>query len=67
LRSIAATCSPIFPPAPSTPAGAAIEAALFSRDEAVEDPEAAMRETVFAYFSFLQRLPLLSGYCFGKT
>ena len=34
-----------------------IEEALFSRDEAVEDPEAAMRETVFAYFSFLQRTP----------
>jgi len=34
-----------------------IEEELFSRDETVEDPEAAMRETVFAYFSFLQKTP----------
>ena len=34
-----------------------IEEALFLREEAAEDPEAAMRETVFAYFSFLQKNP----------
>lgn len=34
-----------------------IEEALFSRDAAVEDPEEAMRNTVFAYFSFLQKTP----------
>ncbi len=34
-----------------------IEEAIFLREEAAEDPEAAMRETVFAYFSFLQQNP----------
>jgi TetR/AcrR family transcriptional regulator len=34
-----------------------IELALFSGREAVQDPEEAMQDTVYAYFSFLQKNP----------